>query len=151
MYPVARVSIKYWNNLRTQHSIFLVLDFIVHFSHYMFRPRLAYSTDLLINCYLILGGTSVVELLVCHLAQIQPVVTIAYAEITWNVTAVWDCEVITSPLVSICLKDELKCCRNVAVNISCTISCTFRFFFYDSAIFNFLGYVETPWNEKHGN
>jgi hypothetical protein len=24
-----------------QQSIFLVLDFIVHFSHYMFRPRLA--------------------------------------------------------------------------------------------------------------
>jgi hypothetical protein len=22
MHPVARVSIKYWNNLRTQHSIF---------------------------------------------------------------------------------------------------------------------------------
>jgi hypothetical protein len=34
MHPVARVSIKYWNNLRTQQSIFfLVLDFIVHFSH----------------------------------------------------------------------------------------------------------------------
>jgi hypothetical protein len=33
--------IKYWNNLRTKQSIFLVLDFIVHFSHYMFRPRLA--------------------------------------------------------------------------------------------------------------
>jgi hypothetical protein len=41
MHPVARVLIKYWNNLRTQQSIFLVLDFIVHFSHYMFRPRLA--------------------------------------------------------------------------------------------------------------
>jgi hypothetical protein len=40
MHSVARVSIKYWNNLRTQHSIFLVLDFIVHFSHYRFRPRL---------------------------------------------------------------------------------------------------------------
>jgi hypothetical protein len=31
-------EIKYWNDLRTQQSIFLVLDFIVHFSHYMFRP-----------------------------------------------------------------------------------------------------------------
>jgi hypothetical protein len=41
MHPVARVSIKYWNNLRIQQSIFLVVDFIVHFSHYMFRPRLA--------------------------------------------------------------------------------------------------------------
>jgi hypothetical protein len=40
MHPVARVLIKYWNNLRTQQSIFLVLDFITHFSHYMFRPRL---------------------------------------------------------------------------------------------------------------
>jgi hypothetical protein len=30
--------LKYWNNLRTQQSIFLVLDFIVHFSHYMFLP-----------------------------------------------------------------------------------------------------------------
>jgi hypothetical protein len=37
MHPVVRVSIKYQNNLRTQHSIFfifLVLDFIVHFTHY---------------------------------------------------------------------------------------------------------------------
>jgi hypothetical protein len=31
MHPVARVSIKYWNNLRTQQSIFLVLDFIVFY------------------------------------------------------------------------------------------------------------------------
>jgi hypothetical protein len=31
--------IKYWKNFRTKQSIFLVLDFIVHFSHYMFRPR----------------------------------------------------------------------------------------------------------------
>jgi hypothetical protein len=34
MHPVARVSIKYWNNLRMQHSI-LVLDFIVPLSHYL--------------------------------------------------------------------------------------------------------------------
>jgi hypothetical protein len=33
--------IKYWKNLRKQQSIFLVLDFIVHFSHYIFRPHLA--------------------------------------------------------------------------------------------------------------
>jgi hypothetical protein len=37
----AASPLKYWKNLRTQQSIFLVLDFIVHFSHYMFRPRLA--------------------------------------------------------------------------------------------------------------
>jgi hypothetical protein len=37
MHPVARVSIKYWNNLRTQHSIFLVLDFIVHNKIYVRR------------------------------------------------------------------------------------------------------------------
>jgi hypothetical protein len=41
MHPVACVLIKYRNNLRTQQSIFLVLDFIVHFSHYIFQPRLA--------------------------------------------------------------------------------------------------------------
>jgi hypothetical protein len=35
------VSIKYWNNLRTRQSIFLVLDLIVHFSNYMLRPHLA--------------------------------------------------------------------------------------------------------------
>jgi hypothetical protein len=33
--------IKYWKNLRTQQSIFLVLDFIVHLSHCMFWSRLA--------------------------------------------------------------------------------------------------------------
>jgi hypothetical protein len=38
MHPVVRVSIKYRNNLRTQQSIFLVLDFIVHFSLYVSTP-----------------------------------------------------------------------------------------------------------------
>jgi hypothetical protein len=36
-------------DLRTQHSI-LVLDFIVHLSHYMFRPRLAAILRWFINC-----------------------------------------------------------------------------------------------------
>jgi hypothetical protein len=41
MHPVARVSIKYLEEPPYATKYFLVLDFIVHFSHYMFRPRLA--------------------------------------------------------------------------------------------------------------
>jgi hypothetical protein len=40
MPPVVRVSIKYWKT-SVRNTVFLVLDFIVHLSHYMFRPRLA--------------------------------------------------------------------------------------------------------------
>jgi hypothetical protein len=40
MHPVAGVSIKYWKT-SVRKTVFLVLDFIVHLSHYMFRPRLA--------------------------------------------------------------------------------------------------------------
>jgi hypothetical protein len=40
MHPVPRVSIIYWKT-SIRNTVFLVLDFIVHFSHYMFRPRLA--------------------------------------------------------------------------------------------------------------
>jgi hypothetical protein len=43
VYAKANVSIVTLNTGRTSVSnkVFLVLDFIVHFSHYMFRPRLA--------------------------------------------------------------------------------------------------------------
>jgi hypothetical protein len=49
MHPVARVSFKYWKT-SVRNTVFLVLDFIVHFSHYGSVEYIVTTLDIFCIC-----------------------------------------------------------------------------------------------------